>query len=465
MTPPATAMEIETQGLAQEIKTAGRRFLWPAEKVDRLRGERLRALLRHAKSDSPWYRETLAHIDVETFTEADLPSIPTLDKATLMTNWDRIVTRPNLTLETVEAHISRMAEDPDLLYLHDQFHVLSTSGSSGTRATYVYDRHEWIQRNACNRRLPWLDQEGRPIAFASDKISLAHVVITNAVYGIYASPKTFKHEAIQDVYIPMTLPMEAICARLNAQHFDGLVGIPSTIHKLCLEVGKGRLSLNPKVVYSTAEPLYAPIRERIKKTWPDCYLFNAFASAEGVYARNCRADRQEMHMNDDVCIIEPVDQNARALGPGVRPTKLYLTNLTNHTLPLIRYESPDQLIFMDKACECGSHFRLIEEPQGRPEFNFTYPGQVYAHHLIFVTPLLHQKNIQEYQVQQTLNGAHIKLVPLGPVEHERLVNAITESLAQLGVANPLVTVEELAQLAYPASGKLRRFLTLEDQAP
>ena len=170
-------------------------------------------------------------------------------------------------------------------------------------------------------------------------------------------------------------------------------------------------------------------------------------------------------MNDDVCIIEPVDQNARALGPGVRPTKLYLTNLTNHTLPLIRYESPDQLIFMDKACECGSHFRLIEEPQGRPEFNFTYPGQVYAHHLIFVTPLLHQKNIQEYQVQQTLNGAHIKLVPLGPVEHERLVNAITESLAQLGVANPLVTVEELAQLAYPASGKLRRFLTLEDQAP
>lgn len=460
MTRPATPAEIEARGIESEVKKARERFFWPASKLEDWRRERLRALLRFAKSESPWYRRTLSHVDPETFTEEDLGAIPPLDKVTLMSNWDEIVTHPDLSLRRVESHIAKMSEDPDLLYLQDRFHVLSTSGSSGTRGVYVYDRDEWIQRSASSRRLPLLDRELRPISFPSDKILLAHVVITHAVYGIYATPKTYTPPPLENLYIPVTLPMEEICSRLNAQRVDALIGIPSTLHKLCLEAGAGRLSIDPTIVYSTAEPLYGPIRRLIEKTWPKTCLFNALASAEGVYARNCRADSQEMHLNDDMFIIEPVDDEDRTVDRGERPDKLYVTNLSNYTLPLIRYESPDQLVFLDRACECGSNFQLIAEPKGRPEFNFTYPGGLYVHHLVFVTPLLLQENIQEYQVCQTENGALIKVVTLGEIDRPRLVRAVEEGLAGLGMSDPVVEVEEVQRFDYPPSGKLRRFVEL-----
>lgn len=456
----STPLEIETRGVTAEIKTSRQRFFWPSEEIRQLRTSRLRALLRFAQSASPWYRETLAHVDADTFTEEDLHTIPPLDKLTLMANWDKIVTNDALSLDVVEEHTAKMAHDPDLLFLKDRFHVLSTSGSSGTRGVYVYDRDEWIERSAGSRRLPWLDWSYQPLSIDREKLVLAHVVVTNAVYGIYATPKTYFHEGVENIYVPMTLPMDEICSRLNAREVDVLIGIPSTLHKLCQESGMGRLSIEPTVVYSTAEPLYAPIRQLIKHTWPDCHLFNAFASAEGVYARNCSADRQEMHLNDDICIIEPVDHRDRRVGAGERPAKVYVTNLANRTLPLIRYESPDQLVFLDKKCPCGSSFQLLEEPTGRPEFDFTYAGDIYVHPLVFVTPLLHQRNVQEYQVWQTSNGADIKVVTLGEIDRRRLIGAVEESLAAVGLARPEVRVEEVERLDYPESGKLRRFVGL-----
>jgi phenylacetate-CoA ligase len=456
----ATLIDAESAGISAEIKQGRARLYLPEKEIRDLRTQRLRSLLNFAKHHSPWYKKTLAPFDVEGFTEDDLAEIPPLDKRTLMANWDRIVTTPSLTLDIAESHIAKMGEDRDLLYLQDRFHVLATSGSSGKRGVYVYDRDGWIQRSATNRRFPWLTKDFLPISMSKNRVRVAQVVITNAVYGMYASAKTYTSESIENIYVPMTLPVDEICTRLNAQPIDVLTGLPSTLHKLCLESAKGNLSIDPKIVYSTAEPLYAPIRTLIKETWPDSCLFNALVSSEGIYARNCHAESKEMHLNDDICIVQPVDKHDRPTVEGVLPEKLYLTNLVNYTMPLIRYESPDQLVFLDKKCQCGCNFQLIEEPQGRPEFDFIYPGNIFVHHLVFVTPILHERNIREYQVWQTSKGADIKTVTVGAIDKRRLIQVVTNGLTDLGLAKPEINVDEVPQLDYPASGKLRRFVKL-----
>jgi len=461
MTVNTTLIEAQTDAVNDEIKSGRARFYASADELRDLRVTGLRSLLEFAKNESPWYTKTLAHVDVDNFTEDQLHQIPPLDKPTLMANWDQIVTNPDLTLEIVEAHTARMSEDDELLFLDDRFHVLSTSGSSGTRGVYVYDWHEWVQRNAWSRRVPWLTADAQPITFSQKKITMAQVVITNPVYGMYASSKTFSVKWLDTLYIPVTLTIPEICSRLDAQPIDVLMGIPSTVHKLCLEAREGRLSIEPKVVYVSGEPLYTAIRELIKEVWPQASIFNALASSEGIYARNCCADRQEMHLNDDIFIVEPVDQEGRRVALGETPEKLYLTNLINYTLPLIRYESPDQLVFLDKKCACGSSFQLIAEPQGRPEFDFVYPGDVFVHHLVFVTPLLHDKNIHEYQVRQTPNGAQIDIVSSGEINKRGLVQTITSSLIDLGLAEPELEINEVARFDYPVSGKLRRFVPLK----
>ena len=67
--------------------------------------ERLRSVLAHAISASPYYREALGD-------DPDVPlgDLPVLSKATLMEQFDRIVTTPELRLEAVDAREDQAEE-------------------------------------------------------------------------------------------------------------------------------------------------------------------------------------------------------------------------------------------------------------------------------------------------------------------------------------------------------------------
>jgi hypothetical protein len=75
--------------------------------------ERVRALIRHAVSKSPYYREALGADAVE----RPLAELPTLSKATLMAEFDRVVTDQQLRLADLRAHLS--GSDPSQSFLGD----------------------------------------------------------------------------------------------------------------------------------------------------------------------------------------------------------------------------------------------------------------------------------------------------------------------------------------------------------
>lgn len=429
--------------------------------LQKLRQERLRKLLIYAKSNSPWYQKSLAHIDVDNFTEEKLNEIPPLNKTILMENWDNIVTDKRLSLELVEKHIATKRYNNNKLYFLNNYHVLSTSGSSGTRGIYIYNREEWNEYYLYAIRSPLYNKDRSKILINPQRnFKLAQVVIKNTVYAMYALAKTYSFPNVENFYVPVTLPLDKIIKKLNQIQPNILQGIPSTIHKLCLEAEKGNLNIHPEIISVGAEPLYQPTREFIKKMWPAANLFNSFGSSEGLYGICCHGDSEEMHLNDDACIVEPVDELNNPVALGVSSKKLYVTNLYNYTLPLIRYEMNDQLTFLNKKCDCGREHQLIAAPKGRPEFDFIYPGNIFVHHLVFVTPLLLEKNVLEYQVIQTKRGADIKLLLTGFVDKQQLRHSISTKLNKIGLHNPQINLLEVKSIDYPESGKLRRFIKL-----
>jgi phenylacetate-coenzyme A ligase PaaK-like adenylate-forming protein len=123
----------QLQGLvAEQLARNG----WSRRRLLAHQSERLCQLLAHAVVRSPYYLETLGP-DVA---GRSLESLPTLSKATLMEQWDRIVCDPRLRRDAVAAHAaSGRAADP---YLGD-YHVFSTSGASGLRGLFVYSAAEW----------------------------------------------------------------------------------------------------------------------------------------------------------------------------------------------------------------------------------------------------------------------------------------------------------------------------------
>src|SRR5262249_15707816 len=78
---------------------------WSAAQLRIEREQAMRVLLATAKARSPWHRQRLRDVDASTFTDADLPSLPTMSKADLMDNFEAVVTDPRLTRDIVDAYV------------------------------------------------------------------------------------------------------------------------------------------------------------------------------------------------------------------------------------------------------------------------------------------------------------------------------------------------------------------------
>ncbi len=142
------------------------------------------------------------------------------------------------------------------------------------------------------------------------------------------------------------------------------------------------------------------------------------------------------------------------------PHKVYVTNLFNPLVPLIRYEITDEVTLLDEPCACGSVHQRIADIEGRNDDTFFYTDGVSVHPHLFRSILGREPAISEYQVQQTRTGAAIIVCADGTVDIESLTRKHEEALAGSGCPEPTVTVTVVESIPTLTTGKLKRFLTL-----
>jgi len=63
------------------------RLAWDRARLGAHQRDRLRALLRHAAANSPFHARRLAGIDVDRFEPGDLPRLPVMTKAEMMSEF------------------------------------------------------------------------------------------------------------------------------------------------------------------------------------------------------------------------------------------------------------------------------------------------------------------------------------------------------------------------------------------
>ncbi len=139
--------------------------------------------------------------------------------------------------------------------------------------------------------------------------------------------------------------------------------------------------------------------------------------SEGLFANGCT---HGLHLPDDLCLVENVDRDGRAVPPGQPGERILVTNLYNPTLPLIRYEVTDEVRVIPGPCPCGSVLRRIADPQGRLDDTFAYPDGTTVHPHVFRDVLGQHPTLVEYQVRQTPRGADIAIVTAGPTDEAAL---------------------------------------------
>ena len=261
---------------------------------------------------------------------------------------------------------------------------------------------------------------------------------------------------------PSTLPLAAIVAGLNRVQPAILRGYPTALCALAAEARAGRLRIAPRDVRTHSEPLLPEARRTIEEAWGRP-VGNGYGTTEGAAAVSC--GQGGMHLNEDLCIFELVDEAGRPVPPGERCAKLYVTNLANLAQPLIRYELTDELRILDEACPCGTALRRVDDIEGRSDDLFTYAGGVVVHPLVFRSPLGRERHVVEYQVHQTSRGAEIRLRADGDVDLAALSTRIADALGRAGVKEPQVTVVRVDAFERQGTGKLKRFFPIAARQP
>lgn len=430
------------------------RLDWPAERLAAHRSEQLRELVRHAVARSPWHRRRLTGVGVDRLDAMSLRDLPVMTKTDLMEHFDEIVADERLSLERVNTHLDTVETDG---YLAGRYSAVTSGGSSGERGVFVYDWDGWILFGLSVLRHLLRAKQSDP-ELASRPLKIAWVMAGHFSHATAAIARTFAGPSVTTFRLPVTLPIDQIVAGLNEAQPDALNAYPSALHTLSFEARAGRLRINPRLVQSAAEPLLPEIRAAAEAAW-GVRVGNLYGTSEGGgTAVPCR--HRHTHLSEDLVIVEAVDADGRPVASGERSTKIYLTNLYNRAMPLIRYEITDEVTILSEPCECGASTARLADIQGRLDDTFVYDGRP-IHPLVFATALGRRAAISAYQVRQTPSGAAIALRCQGPVDLDALAAEIEHGLAHLGLERPEVTLTVVERLERNGgTAKLKRYVPL-----
>ena len=328
---------------------------WPQGRIARYRAARLAGLRAHALRHSSFYREF--HPDG---LDRPLERLPTLTKATVMANFDRLVTDPKIRLGDAQRHV-RDAQGEER-YL-GRYRVQLTSGTTGRVGLTLFDRAAWTGLlSSWVRAEDWAGLPINPVK-RTRQASVASVSPWSTSGQVSESLQSWWAPTVRLV---AGSPLPEIIETLNAWRPAVLVTYASMVRILAEEQRAGRLSIRPRVVFSTGEVQTPEDRRLGAVTWGR-EPFDQYATTEtGILAAECREGRRR-HLMDDLNVIEVVDDDDRPVPPGTWGSRVLVTPLANRVTPLIRYVLDDRLRLTDEPCPCGRQLRVVTGIQGRSE--------------------------------------------------------------------------------------------------
>jgi len=158
--------------------------------------------------------------------------------------------------------------------------------------------------------------------------------------------------------------MESYVFAINKRKPRLILAYVQSIYELARYIEKNNLKIfSPKAVMTSAGTLYPSFKDMIRKVFR-CPVFNRYGSRE-VGNLACECKKQEgLHIDPFNHYIEILDKKLRPCKEG-EIGEIYVTLLTNYSMPLIRYKIGDLAIPSKKMCSCGRGLPLIKNVVGR----------------------------------------------------------------------------------------------------
>lgn len=366
---------------------------WDAERVRNYQVEQLRHILSLAHEKTEFYREMFKRAGFEPGDlkqPEDIRGLPTIDKATVRDNWERMLTRP--------------ITDPDI-------DLVTTGGTSGEPLRF-YASSSRHAREFAHLTMAW----GRVGYKPGDAMAVFRGrVITKPAQGMYYGYDPLLRHHYYSTFHMSPEDLRGYVKHINRIRPKFLHAYPSSLYALARFCLVEDLSL-PDSIYTAlleSEPILPHQRDLIEKRF-GLRMFAAYGHSEKlIMAAGCEKS-DDYHLLPTYGYCETLTADAKPASEGALG-ELTGTGFINQVMPLIRYRTGDMATVGGRKCRhCGREHLLLKEIQGRwgSEFLVCRDG----HTLISMTSLnLHDDTfdgIMRFQfVQDEPGKAVLQLIP------------------------------------------------------
>ncbi len=401
--------------LASAVGCLWRERTYDAERVRAVQRGRLTTLLEHARDSTPLWSERLAGLDLRA--PGVLAQIAPITKSEIMARFDASIARGRISKADVEAYTGDAARIGQLY--RGELMLATTSGTTGKVGYFVTDRDGWARQNGAlfarilrHRLIP---SEILRFCFGR-RYRMAMAVATEGhfITRLVATFRPLLSRALVNLQAYSIVgPSERTIEALNRFRPHYLHSYPTYLELLAYERLSGRLEIDPEFISLGSEPVTPSAREAIARAFPSAEISETYGATECLaMANQCRHGR--LHINEDLCVLEPVDADDRPVPPGTASAKVLVTNLLNRGQPLLRYELNDSITLIGEPCPCGAAFPTVRV-EGRSDDTFYLRDARggYAPHppVPFEVLFLNVEHLAQYQlVHETQNRLVVRFV-------------------------------------------------------
>ena len=307
---------------------------WSKTKIENLQIKKLNLILSHAKKNVKYYNE---YPDAEIKSLKDIQEIPFLDKDDIRKNQDKLTWRNGINQRTKTSGGSTGAP----------ITILKDSSGMALELAATWRGYRWAGIQIGQRQARFW---GVPRNFKEKlRASLIDFVCNRKRITAFNYDEKYFEKAFEDL------------EKFNPDYFYGYVSI---IKEFCAFLDKRglRLSCDLISVITTSEVLSTADRAFISRVL-GTNVFDEYGCGEiGTIAHECEMGR--LHLNSENIIVEVIDENGNPQSEGV-PGEIVVTDLTNFSMPMVRYRLKDWGVLSSDICECGRNLPILDNVFGR----------------------------------------------------------------------------------------------------
>lgn len=339
---PLPRSAILGSGFYAHLKELRRTQWYEPEKLRKYQESRLKALIRHAYQNVPYYRRLFKERNIvvdDIKTTEDLEKIPILTKEDLRNHFEDLI--------AVNAK-------------EYKYGTASTSGSTGKPVTFYLDQQnreveyaaKWRQREWANVNLTDRIASFRPfrgmrgIDFKSGKPAWKFNALSKELeFNIFGLNKETLGKHVEKL------------RKFNPKLIEGF---PSTIELLAKYIIDQKIhGISPLAVQTSSESLST--RRAVIEDAFQCNILDWYGQSEYVVSAG-ECPEGNYHITESG-IMEFIRDGKQVSNGEIG--ELVGTRLYNYSMPLIRYRTTDIGSYSDEKCNCGRGLQLLRSLEGR----------------------------------------------------------------------------------------------------